>query len=141
MPAMPPIVLNMIEDIENILSPQSRGITPPMVDPMNIPIQIKGREFMHKSITLNSYMCVFILAIHRIEIHCDSLLYNVRMDIQYNSDSSYQRPQYSSPQSKSALVSFLMKKGVAKTEGQANIILITFIVVGFAITIHTIFFR
>ena len=62
------------------------------------------------------------------------------MDIQYNSDSSYQRPQYSAPQSKSSLVNFFLKKGIVKTEGQANAILVIFIVVGFAITIRTIFF-
>ncbi len=39
-PTSPPIVLKMIEAIENALSPQSNGTAPPIVDPTNTPPQI-----------------------------------------------------------------------------------------------------
>ena len=63
------------------------------------------------------------------------------MEIQYSNDANnYQRsPIATSAQSKSALVNFLINKHVVKTEGQANIVLVIFIIVGFAITIRTIF--
>jgi len=63
------------------------------------------------------------------------------MDIQYSTDSGYQRTSINEAQSKSALVNFLINKHIAKNEGQANAILVAFIVIGFAITIYTIFSR
>jgi hypothetical protein len=40
MPRRPPIVLHMIDDIENASPPQSIGNALPAVDPMNTPIQM-----------------------------------------------------------------------------------------------------
>ncbi|MEI8249497.1 MAG: hypothetical protein WCG07_03325 [Candidatus Taylorbacteria bacterium] len=62
------------------------------------------------------------------------------MDMQFDTGSNYQG-RSSSAQSDSAMVNFLINKGIAKTEGQANAILIAFIILGFGITIYTIFFR
>jgi len=45
-PAIPPIVENIIEDIENILPPQIAGTILPIVDPTIAPTQIKALEFM-----------------------------------------------------------------------------------------------
>jgi len=60
------------------------------------------------------------------------------MDIQYNGGNNYQSSQYGNARSSSALVNLLIDKGVVKTEGQANAILIIFIVLGFGFTIYTV---
>lgn len=47
MPAIPPIAVQTIEDIENIPAPQSEGMNPPSKEPATIPAQIIDLEFIN----------------------------------------------------------------------------------------------
>ncbi len=46
MPTMPPNMLKIAEENERKPAPHNSGMRLPIVDPMNTPIQIKGRGFM-----------------------------------------------------------------------------------------------